>query len=169
VKQVSARRRIFVTVGAQTPFDRLVRAVDAWAGEQPDVVGLAQIGDGEYVPRHLAWERMLSPSDLEAALDEADTVVAHAGTGSLLAALERQKPIVLLPRRAALKETRNDHQLATARRFQELAGVAIAWHEDELGARLSELGRPPILLPRDGGGRLARSIATFIDRGPRSR
>ena len=34
---------IFVTVGAQLPFDRLVDTVDAWAGRKGDTEVLAQI------------------------------------------------------------------------------------------------------------------------------
>jgi len=35
---------IFVTVGAQMAFDRLIRAVDAWAGVHPAVSVFGQIG-----------------------------------------------------------------------------------------------------------------------------
>ena len=43
---------IFVTIGSMFPFDRLIRAMDAWAAAQPErrVELLAQIGDGGYEP-----------------------------------------------------------------------------------------------------------------------
>ena len=47
-------------------------------------------------------------------------IVAHAGMGTILTALEIGKPLLVMPRRAALGEHRNDHQLATARRFADL-------------------------------------------------
>jgi UDP-N-acetylglucosamine transferase subunit ALG13 len=65
--------------------------------------------------------------------------VAHAGMGSILTALEIGKPLVIMPRRAALGEHRNDHQLATAQRFAGRDGVAVAIDETELPLRLDEL------------------------------
>ncbi len=155
--------RIFVTVGAQMPFDRLIAAMDAWAAAHPAHEVLAQIGDGA-APRHLNATRMLSPAELGRAFDDADLVVGHAGTGTLFAALERGTPIVVLPRRAARMETRNDHQVATAARFAARGGVSVAWEEDELPARIAEVdlrGAGP-RLPAQAGGPLVRAIADFI-------
>src|SRR5688500_9921748 len=100
------RAVIFVTVGAQMPFDRLVRAVDAWAEGRTDVV--AQIGESAYVPKTLRWTRFLEPEAFRRHYAEAKVVVAHAGTGSIITALQIGKPIIVMPRRAALRETRND-------------------------------------------------------------
>jgi UDP-N-acetylglucosamine transferase subunit ALG13 len=157
--------RIFVTVGAQMPFDRLVAGVDAWAADRPEHRVRAQIGDGG-PPRHLSWTRFLPPAELDRALDEADAIVGHAGTGTLFAALERGKPVLVMPRRAALRETRNDHQIATAERFAHLAGVRVAWDERELPAKLDALpharGGPRV--ERESRGPLVEAIAAFIAR-----
>lgn len=156
---------IFVTVGAQMPFDRLVRAVDAWAKDRPRGAILAQIGESEYVPEHVEWKKFLSPAEFERAYDEAEAIVGHAGIGTLFAALERNKPIVVMPRRADLRETRNDHQIATARRFAELAGVAVAWDQASLIERLGAIDRakPTLSLRTESRGALVRRIAEFID------
>ena len=71
----------------------------------------------------------------------ADAVVAHAGIGTILGALELGKPTVVMPRRAALGEHRNDHQLATARRFSG-PGIAVALDEHELAAELGRMASP---------------------------
>lgn len=157
--------RIFVTVGAQLPFDRLVSAVDAWAAMNPGHNVRAQIGATALEPRHVQWSRFLTPSEFERAYDEADAIVGHAGTGTIFAALERRKALVVMPRRADLRETRNNHQIATAKRFADLAGVAVAWNELELAARLAtvDLALPSRTLPKQSGGALVRAIAEFID------
>jgi UDP-N-acetylglucosamine transferase subunit ALG13 len=136
---------IFVTVGSQMQFDRLVRSVDAWAAERGRRDVFAQIGDGEYAPSHVEWTRRLDPEAFDARFREATLVVAHAGTGSILQALELGKPLIVMPRRAALRETRNDHQVATAERFQSLAGIVVAWDEQELAAHLdaAQVGKAP--------------------------
>lgn len=132
---------IFVTVGTQLPFDRLIGAVDAWAGAHPAHPVVAQVGPTALVPRHIAHERSMSPAACRERMLAADVVVAHAGMGTILGALELGKPLLVMPRRAALGEHRNDHQLSTARRLAELGRVEVAFDVDELGPRLDDLGR----------------------------
>ncbi|MEW6252350.1 MAG: glycosyltransferase [Planctomycetota bacterium] len=130
---------LFLTVGAQMPFDRLVRTVDHWAGlhERRDV--FAQIGPAEYTPSYLRFERFLAPAAFRTAFAAADLVVAHAGMGTIITALELAKPILVMPRRGSLGETRNDHQIATAARFGDLGLVHVAADEVELQAALDRL------------------------------
>jgi len=131
---------IFVTVGAQMSFDRMVRAVDAWAGARGRTDVFAQIGPTDWAPEHIAYERFLEPPEFRRRLEEADALVAHAGMGSILSALQVGKPILVMPRRGDLRETRNDHQVATAERLGALGKVAVAMDEGELAARLDRLG-----------------------------
>ncbi len=67
---------IFVTVGAQMPFDRLIRTVDEWAGKNPAVYIYAQIGETDYVPKHIRWDKSVSPDQLRTLVQSADVVVA---------------------------------------------------------------------------------------------
>ncbi len=158
--------RLLVTVGAQMPFDRLIRAVDAWAGAHPGHAIRAQVGETELTPAHLDAVPFLQPAAFDRAYDEADAVIGHAGIGTLFAAMERGKPILVLPREARRRETRNDHQIATARRFVSRPGVVVAWSEDEVPAameRLLSLRGAPSLSAR-AEGPLIDAIARFIDR-----
>ena len=63
----------------------------------------------------------------------------YAGTGSIITALQVGKPILVMPRRAGLRETRNDHQVATAEQFRRFPSVVVAWDENELFARLERI------------------------------
>ena len=54
-------------------------------------------------------------------------IYAHAGMGTILSALKQDKPIIIVPRLASLKEHRNDHQIATAMRMDELGYVYVAY------------------------------------------
>ena len=117
---------IFVTVGTQLPFDRLIAAVDAWAGETGVGDVFAQIGPTAYVPRHIEFAQFIPPAECAQRMREADAIVAHAGMGTILNALQLGKPLLVMPRRASLGEHRNEHQSATARRFEELGSVAVA-------------------------------------------
>jgi UDP-N-acetylglucosamine transferase subunit ALG13 len=128
---------IFVTIGSMFPFDRLVRAMDAYAAETGEACR-AQIGAGAYEPAHMDWERSLAPADYARAVAACDLVVAHAGMGSVITAGEHGKPIVLLPRRARLGEHTNDHQLDTAAWLGARPGVAVAGREADLAACIAQ-------------------------------
>jgi len=80
------------------PFDRLIRATDAWAAANPGREMLAQIGDGSFEPAHMPWVRRLERPDYLAAVARSALVVAHAGMGTVITAAEYGKPVVLLPR-----------------------------------------------------------------------
>lgn len=130
---------IFVTVGAQMPFDRMVRAVDQWAGARGRRDVFAQIGPTDWRPQHIPFTQFLQPPEFQAKVSEADVIIAHAGMGSIITAMNTGKPILVMPRRGDLRETRNDHQVATARRFSELGRVAVAFDEAEMAERLDHL------------------------------
>jgi UDP-N-acetylglucosamine transferase subunit ALG13 len=150
---------IFVSVGSQMPFDRLIVAVDEWAAARGRSDVVAQIGDSQLTPRYLRAIRFLSPSEFAEQVRAARALVSHAGTGTILAALEHAKPLLVFPRRAVHLETRNDHQVATARYFAESGRVLAAYDVAELWARLDEVesfgttariqrDAPPALLDR---------------------
>lgn len=130
---------IFVTVGAQMSFDRMVRAVDSWAGRRGRRDVFAQIGPTSWRPEHVDWTMFLEPPDFIRKAAEAEIIIAHAGMGSIITALTTGTPILVMPRRGDFRETRNDHQLATARRFREMGRVAVAEDEQEMAERLDHL------------------------------
>ena len=131
--------KLFVTVGYQMSFDRLIHAVDEWVGTQDSVESFAQIGSNGTPPTNMEWQRLLEPSVFQKHVIWCDAIVAHAGMGSVLTALEYKKPVLVLPRRGDLRETRNDHQLATARQLQRSRRALVAMDETCLPDQLSTL------------------------------
>jgi UDP-N-acetylglucosamine transferase subunit ALG13 len=124
---------IFVTVGSQMPFDRLIVAMDEWAAARPGLVTvLAQNGASAYRPRAMEFRQSLTPAEYSEAVRACKLMVAHAGMGSVLTAMEIGRPLVLLPRRGALRETRDDHQVETAKWLQHRDNVFVAMHENDL-------------------------------------
>jgi len=159
---------IFVTVGAQMPFDRLVKTVDQWARSLGRDDVFAQIGLTGYRPSHIQWTPFLAPPEFRQRCEAARAVVAHAGTGSIITALHLGKPIVIMPRRASLRETRSDHQVGTAERFLRFESVTVAWDEKELFASLEGIdgltGRQPIA--PHASRELVEALREFIDGEP---
>lgn len=155
---------IFVTVGHQMPFDRLIRAVDDWAEHAGREDVFAQIGNGKYRPVNFSFVNTLAPAEFMRRMREASGIVAHAGTGTIIAALELGKPLLVMPRRAALGETRNDHQVPTAQRFAEAGCVLVAQDEDQLLARMDELEsfRPRAMIEHQASIELIARLRSFI-------
>jgi len=155
---------IFLTVGTQMAFDRLVAIVDAWAAARDRVDVVGQIGPSALKPRHMEWHRSLPPARYREILEAADLVVAHAGFGSILMALQAAKPIVIFPRRADLREQRNDHQLAVAQTFSDYPGITAAFDEDELRQKLDgqQNLRPPAKIGPHATPELLGAVKAFL-------
>ena len=156
---------IFATVGTQLPFDRMIAALDGWAAAHPGNEVFAQIGPGAFAPRHIKHRRFISPAECRARMVAADAIVAHAGMGTILNALEMGKPLLIVPRRASLGEHRNDPQLATARRFAETGRLLVAFDESDLADHLDQLrrrGRPDRISPF-ASDQLITALRNFID------
>lgn len=151
------RLQVFLTVGSQMPFDRLTEMVAQWARQRPAVAVTAQIGSSRLAPGALQPMRCAATLDASAyslQCQQAQLMVAHAGMGSILTAMELNLPLLILPRRGHLHETRNDHQLHTAlylmrQQAQERApitvpcagrfGVEVVLQESDLPARLDRV------------------------------
>jgi UDP-N-acetylglucosamine transferase subunit ALG13 len=74
----------------------------------------------------------LAADRLAAALRAGDIVVAHAGAGSALGALEAGRRPLLAPRRAGRGEAGDDHQRELGREL-ERRGLAVARDADGIG------------------------------------
>ncbi|WP_169140505.1 glycosyltransferase [Aromatoleum toluolicum] len=155
---------IFVTVGTQLAFNRLVEAVDKWAEANSDVEVFGQIGPSGLQPRAMTHADFLPPAKADELMRQADLIVSHAGMGSILTALRYQRPILIMPRKAGLGEHRNDHQFATARWLDGRPGVSVAWSEDEVAARLDERHRLSVgpQLAEFASGQLIERLDAYI-------
>jgi len=122
---------IFVTVGTQLPFDRLVRAVDEIAPLADEEI-FAQTNGGTYMPRNIGYTDSLSAAEFDRMFRQARLIVSHAGMGTILSALMYQKPIAVMPRFAFLGEHRSEHQYATAVKMNEMHCAHIAYDSCQL-------------------------------------
>ncbi len=155
---------IFITVGTQLPFDRMIRAVDAWAGLQGPSDVFAQIGPAGFKPKHIEWAPFLSAAECRDKMERCSAVVAHAGMGSIITALELGKPIVVMPRLAEFREHRNDHQLATARRFLAQGRIRVAFDERQLLEKLDDLAEVAAgeRISASASPQLLRALRVFV-------
>jgi UDP-N-acetylglucosamine transferase subunit ALG13 len=127
---------IFVTIGSLFPFDRLVKVADELAVQMPDESFFAQIGEGGHRPVNIPYAEMLTRGEFMAKVREADLIVAHAGMGSVITAMESNTPIILLPRILEWGEHTTDHQIATAKWLEGRPGIHVCWEDKDLRATI---------------------------------
>lgn len=137
---------IFVTVGTQEPFDRLVKVVDEMAKSIDEAV-LIQTPKTNYQIQNLDVVDFLAPDEYEKIFKEARLIISHAGMGTIISALTLDKPLIIMPRIANLGEHRNEHQLATAKKMKELKYVYVAEDEFELESLVSKLLTNGTIMP----------------------
>jgi len=131
---------IFLTVGTQFPFDRLVKAIDHLFDEDlmpEDVFG--QIGASTYKPRHFETVVSLEKNAYDDRFRHASAVISHAGMGAITMALDQGKPLLVMPRQRKYKEVVNDHQEAMADKFETLGHILVARNEAQLRERVAQL------------------------------
>lgn len=118
-------RRVVVTLGTSKKYgmrrlvEQLVQVIP------PEAEVLWQTGATDLTGLPIEASPVVSATDLDQATREADVVIAHAGTGSALGALEAGRCPILVPRRKAHGENADDHQALIAQELDR-RGLAIA-------------------------------------------
>jgi UDP-N-acetylglucosamine--N-acetylmuramyl-(pentapeptide) pyrophosphoryl-undecaprenol N-acetylglucosamine transferase len=110
-------------------FPRLIRRLLEILPSETDV--LWQTGDTDTSGLGISGHYAIPERDLTQAMREADLVVAHAGVGTALAALEVGKCPLLVPRRLALREHVDDHQTQVASELSK-RGLSVSIEADDL-------------------------------------
>ena len=146
---------IFITIGTQEPFDRLIQVCDELAGKFDNELFFAQVSTGIYKVRNMKIVDFLSPMEFEQVFSKAKLIISHAGIGTIVSAMLLNKPIVVLPRLASLGEHRSEHQLATAQKMRELNYVHTCFSSEELFNKICELIASQNLAPLQSLGRWA--------------
>ncbi len=128
---------LFATVGATLPFDRLVASVDQLRrdGVITERV-LVQTGEGGLKPAGVECHETLPFDRILATLDEADIVVCHGGTGSLITALRAGCRVVAMPRLFRNAEHYDDHQEEVTGAFAARGLISVAHTTEELSAAI---------------------------------
>lgn len=124
---------IFLPVGTQFGFDRLVRAVDEAILKKiiEDEV-FAQIGPGDYKPVAMKYVVNLGKEEFDRVFQSCNAIISHAGMGNIALAIKAQKPLLVLPRLRKYGEVVNNHQVDTAKKFEEMGHILVAYDENEL-------------------------------------
>lgn len=114
---------IFVTVGTKEyQFDRLINAMD-----KEGVV--MQIGTS-IKPTNAKYFEFLKKQEIYDWMNWCDVIVCHAGTGTVMEAIDSGKKVVVFPRQVKFLEHIDDHQIDFAKYAQEQFGLTVVYDEN---------------------------------------
>ncbi len=131
---------IFGTVGTHpSGYQRLVDMLDAVAARGEELV-MVQIGNTPRPPKHAEWFRFdPSPHAIGKRAASARAVVCHAGAGTVIEILSSGVPIIVVPRRKALREHNDDNQEEFAAALERAGYATVARNEADLAIALTRL------------------------------
>ena len=119
---------IFVTVGSRNyPFDRLFKKLDKLYDEGVLTDSMfAQIGTSSYKPRNFEYKDFIEPEEFLQRVEQADIVVSHGASGSIMKALNAGKKVIAVTRLEKYGEHINDHQIQNNEAFSANGYVLMA-------------------------------------------
>lgn len=122
---------IFVTVGTYK-FDSLIIEVDRLCKNiLQDIEVICQIGCGDYTPKNGSkWFRYLP--NLGVFIDNADLIIGHGGTGTIISTLTRRKPFIGVVNH----ELAENHQLDMLKILQDMGYLIFCHNPSELSKKI---------------------------------
>lgn len=131
---------IFVALGTQKfQFNRLLEALDTYVDEgtlKEEI--FAQIGTSDYKPRNYGYTDFMPADAYENMIEKCDLLITHAGVGTIMQGVEKNKPVIVCPRLQKYGEHVDDHQLEIADSFVELGFVTLCDENTSLIGSISK-------------------------------
>lgn len=142
----------FVAVGNATqPFRRLLDAVAGLAGDLPQPITIQYGAALGFAAANCRCVDFVGMDEFATLVAAADLLILHAGAGSVIHAVRAGKVPVVVPRRVALGEHVDDHQLEFARELARLDRIVVC---EDVSLLLSAV---------NAAQRLQRAAATRTD------
>ncbi len=151
---------ILVTVGSsQFPFDRLLRWVERIPNSEEVVV---QYGCSTLRPGGVRCIDYVHMDELADLVGQARAVVTHGGIGSILLSLANRKTPIVVPRRKELRETVDDHQVESTRRFAQAGLVRMVQDADDLAAAVATAAESSNMSLFAGASPLVNELRAYV-------
>lgn len=147
-------------------FSRLIKEMDRIAGKIDEEV-VMQISDTHYLPHNAKYFRFTSEEEYERLFESARVIVSHAGAGTIITALQRNKPIIVVPRRKEYGEQFDNHQVEIARELEREGRIKVVWDVRELEEALNGVNENFTSIEKDK--KLVLSLKDYINKLEKSK
>lgn len=124
---------------------------------------VVQKGYTKFESENMTMYTQLPVDELKKLIDKADLVITHGGVGSIIAAIEKNKKVIAVPRLKEYKEHVNDHQLDIIKSFDD-AGYIIGLNSvEKLGEALKKVKEFEPKQYVKNTGSILKIVEDFID------
>lgn len=132
---------IFVCVGSRNyPFNRLFKELDKLCDEGIIKEKIfAQIGTSTYIPKNFEYKDFISQEEFLEKVKDADIVISHGASGSIMKALNAGKKVIAVTRLEKYGEHINDHQIQNNEAFASNGYVLPVYEMEELKGALQKI------------------------------
>jgi len=120
----------------EQPFNRLVQVVDTLETDEQRII---QYGYSSYTPASSKGYDFLPFDDVKRYIQDADIVITHSGTGSVMLALSLGKLPIVAPRYKKYGEHIDNHQLQLVQGLEEDGMIVPYYDGDDLRERIVEV------------------------------
>ena len=123
---------ILVTLGThELPFARLLKEVEATV-ELLDIQDeiIVQSGHTSYQSNRMSIYPFFTFEEMDALYERTDLLITHAGTGSVVNGIKKNKKVIAAPRLKIYGEHNDDHQLQLVEAF-ETTGHILVWRDGD--------------------------------------
>lgn len=135
---------VLITTGTAEEYDfsRLLKIIDELCDSQVLLSNdlIVQSNRSTYLPKNFEVHSMFSRAKFEQVLQDADYLISHAGTGSVISALKAEKRVILFPRLAEYGEHIDNHQLEISKVFEEKGFALVAKDKEDLIMCINKIG-----------------------------
>ncbi len=163
LKDKRKREGFLVTVGTIMPFDRMVSGVEKLLQEQKIQEPIAA-QTGESTTSFQGIDSFVSCSfeELNQRMENADVVICHGGSGSILGALKAGAHVVAMARKPEFKEHYDDHQKDITGAFEAMGLISVAKDEYDLLRAIEEAKARPRKTVNIDPAEYVRAVRKFI-------
>lgn len=126
---------IFITLGTQKfQFDRLLKKLDQLIeeGKIKSEELVVQCAYSKYMPKNYTTFLMKPQNEIEEYMKNAELIITHSGTGSIITALKLRKKIIIVPRLKQFDEHVDNHQVELAEVFKDKVKVLVVEDMEKL-------------------------------------
>jgi len=132
---------ILVLLGThELPFTRLLRMVEKCIDNgviQEEV--MVQGGNTKYYSNKMEIFDYLGYTQMESIINDANYILTHGGTGSIVTCLKHQKKVIAFPRLKKYNEHNDDHQAEILNVMQDEGYIKVFNEHDDLCSLIKEL------------------------------
>ena len=153
---------VLVTLGTQKfQFDRLLAEIDRLVetGEITCKI-FAQTGGSDYEPKHFEHLKFLPKNEMKKMKQNADVIITHGGSGSIIEALKMKKKVIAIPRLEKYGEHVDDHQTEIVSKFADEGYIIQVREMKDLGDAIKNIEK---FNPREYKGSSEELIDAIIN------